>query len=441
MKKLLTSIVALCILFTMCFVGAIDASAAKYKINWDDWDIEDGVLYGYWGDEVSDLLVPSMDQFGVRITMINSHAFLNHTYLENVIVSEGIEMIGGEAFKGCTNLKKVELPASLTSFTWGNVFTSCTSLESIVIPGGVSEIPVGNFSDCTSLEEIIFTPGGEDITLRMFAFNGTNPRKVVLTDNVVAIHSTAFYNLKLTGDCEIIFCNPNVALGGGEDNVGNVSEATKPILGVAPGYDVNGNVTTTYLKGSTAQKWFEETMFNYNGQAGVEYPPYPKKNAMTSETYFQSLEENKAGYGKAYAAPDEAAIYEMFCGDSEPAEDPFAAFKNTTSGATSGTESTTSGGGTTTVVGGDPMAEIMPIIIIACCVFGGLILIVIIVVVIIVVVNANKKKKKRAARAAKLAAAKAAEAAPEAEAQEPAAEEAVADEVFDEPEAEASDAE
>lgn len=356
MKKLLTYIVVLCTLLSFCFVGAVDASAATF--NYDDWDIEGGIIYGYYGDKVSNLTIPSVDQYGEPIYKVGDGAFNYCDYLVNVTVSDGIAVIGnkvfkdcrnlrtvnlpdsllvvgdsafyncdrlatinlpdsvlvicdsvfedcdglktldlpdsvlrigGEAFKDCNYLESVDLPASLISFGWGNNFLNCTSLKSITIPGGISEIPVSCFSGCSNLEDIIFTPGGEEITICPYAFNGTNPRKVVFPDNVVAINSTSFYNLELTEKCTMIFCNPTVTLGGGEDNLGNVMGKTKNFIGVTWGYYDEFEVV--YQDDSTAQDWFEI----------IHSSSYPfPTTTVKSASYFDNLSENKPSYGKPF---------------------------------------------------------------------------------------------------------------------------------------------
>ncbi len=338
MKKLLTAIIALCMLLSFCFVGAVDASAATF--NYDDWDIANGVIYEYLGDPVSNLTIPSVDRYGKPVHKINDYAFNHCNYLVNVTVNDGISVIGEEAFKNCSklktvnlpdsvlvicdsafencdsletvdlpdsllrmggetfhdcnNLKSVDLPASLISFGWGNNFLNCTSLKSITIPGGISEIPVSCFSGCSNLEDIIFTPGGEEITIRPYAFNGTNPRKVVFPDNVVAINSTAFYNLELTEKCTMIFCNPTVTLGGGEDNLGNAMGKTKNFIGVMWGYYDEFEVV--YQQDSTAQDWFE---IIHSGSY-----PYPK-TTVRSAAYFDNLPENQPSYGKPFELSDD----------------------------------------------------------------------------------------------------------------------------------------
>ena len=59
--------------------------------------------------------------------------------LKEVIIPNGITIIRGEAFCGCSNLTSVTIPSSLTRIEW-NAFRGCTSLETIKLPSNINEI-------------------------------------------------------------------------------------------------------------------------------------------------------------------------------------------------------------------------------------------------------------------------------------------------------------
>ena len=54
---------------------------------------------------------------------------------------------------GCTSLKEVSLPESLTKIE-RNVFEVCEKLESIVLPPHITDIPMGLFFSCTALKSV-----------------------------------------------------------------------------------------------------------------------------------------------------------------------------------------------------------------------------------------------------------------------------------------------
>ncbi|MGN1273676.1 MAG: leucine-rich repeat domain-containing protein, partial [Thermoguttaceae bacterium] len=76
-----------------------------------------------------------------------------------VVIAEGNEEIGLEAFKGCTSLTSVVIPKSVTKIKL-QTFCGCTSLTSVVIPNPETEIDMWAFKDCPNLT--IHAPKGSE---------------------------------------------------------------------------------------------------------------------------------------------------------------------------------------------------------------------------------------------------------------------------------------
>ncbi len=168
-------------------------SAAELKKLWSTKKQENGTLIitSYKGTE-TDVTVPAMIGKAV-VTAIDSEAFspsalrlsneqiaarkairsiefpdtirelpkglfssgwgLSHPALEQVILPEGLEVIGDKCFYSCTALKEMVIPQSVKKIgIWA--FSSCTSLTEITIPDGVEEIGSGAFWGCTGLKKI-----------------------------------------------------------------------------------------------------------------------------------------------------------------------------------------------------------------------------------------------------------------------------------------------
>ena len=70
----------------------------------------------------------------------------------DVIIPNGVTCIGGEAFKGCSGLTRIDIPNGVTSIG-ENAFSGCSGLTRITIPSSVTSID-GNVFDCEDLEEI-----------------------------------------------------------------------------------------------------------------------------------------------------------------------------------------------------------------------------------------------------------------------------------------------
>lgn len=62
--------------------------------------------------------------------------------------------IGTDAFQGCTGLREITIPNSVTEISTGT-FSGCTGLEKIVISGSVKEIKARAFVGCNSLKSLI----------------------------------------------------------------------------------------------------------------------------------------------------------------------------------------------------------------------------------------------------------------------------------------------
>ena len=78
---------------------------------------------------------------------------INEQEVKKVVIQNGIDAIGYNAFYNCTNLTSIEIPSSVTSIkAWA--FENCTSLASIEISSSVTTIDALAFENCTSLTSI-----------------------------------------------------------------------------------------------------------------------------------------------------------------------------------------------------------------------------------------------------------------------------------------------
>lgn len=93
-------------------------------------------------------------QIPETVQIIEAGAFRNCTKLETVIFANqnaSVE-IGNSAFKGCTNLKKINLP--ITPKIGLSAFEGCTSLKSLDIKKGTKEIGQYCFAYCESMTSL-----------------------------------------------------------------------------------------------------------------------------------------------------------------------------------------------------------------------------------------------------------------------------------------------
>lgn len=91
--------------------------------------------------------------------------------INTVKIPKNVTKIGRSAFKYCTSLEAIELPASLESIGWGKgdgAFESCTSLVTISIPDTVNEIGEATFAACERLESAKLPAGTTKIDNKLF---------------------------------------------------------------------------------------------------------------------------------------------------------------------------------------------------------------------------------------------------------------------------------
>ena len=137
------------------------------------------------------------------VTQING-AFAHNKSIESVTVSANIRGIFG-SFAGCSNLKTVLLPETLTEINMGGdggygfygAFSDCSSLRTISIPSTVTTIGRESFSGCTSLENIILSPSVTWIGEAAFS-HCTNLRSIILPGRLEHLGLFAFSNTALS---------------------------------------------------------------------------------------------------------------------------------------------------------------------------------------------------------------------------------------------------
>lgn len=109
--------------------------------------IKDGVLIDYIGDvaDVVDVVIPD------GVTVIGSSAFSNCYNLKTVILPKSVVEIEDGAF-AYSGVESVELPESL-QLIGSSAFHNCLSLQDIIVPDTVKYIGGGAFKGCTNLAD------------------------------------------------------------------------------------------------------------------------------------------------------------------------------------------------------------------------------------------------------------------------------------------------
>ncbi len=108
------------------------------------------------------------------------------TLISEVVIEDGVEYIGGCAFKNCTQLKKVTIPYSVTHI--GNsAFEGCTELTSITIPDSVTDIGMyaflGSGLNSVTIPDSITSVGYQEFALCSKLISISIPSSVEYIDN------------------------------------------------------------------------------------------------------------------------------------------------------------------------------------------------------------------------------------------------------------------
>jgi hypothetical protein len=130
----------------------------------------DFLMYKYKGqitDANNEIVIPE----GVRI--LGNKAFANQTKLKKITLPSTLEIIAVSAFEGASGLEEVVIaPNSNLEIIDANAFKDCTSLKSFSLPDTVKEIRNRAFSNNTSLRTFTVNPTSTLERLEAYAFAG-----------------------------------------------------------------------------------------------------------------------------------------------------------------------------------------------------------------------------------------------------------------------------
>ena len=150
------------------------------------WDSTNG--YNIPWDKYKDNIRIIVIENGVNA--IGNNAFKNCSNLKNIIIPNSVTNIGYWAFYGCAGLTSVEIPNSITSIG-EYAFSDCTGLTSVVIPNSVKSAGKAVFERCSGLKSAVIGNGLAEISNNMFK-DCKNLRSVTIPNSVTKIGNYAF---------------------------------------------------------------------------------------------------------------------------------------------------------------------------------------------------------------------------------------------------------
>jgi len=156
---------------------------------------DDDVMFEYTGGDTGKEYRGDWDITHVQchpsITDISNKAFESCSKLREVVLNEGLQKIGYQAFQNCKSLQSIKLPSTVTEIgDWA--FDGCHNLNKVVLNEGLQTLGVhsGSSFRCTSLREIVLPSTVREIYGAFIDCRSMN--KVVLNEGLPFIGHKTF---------------------------------------------------------------------------------------------------------------------------------------------------------------------------------------------------------------------------------------------------------
>ena len=162
------------------------ATNEKQNVNLALFDIQDGVLVKYCGEEKR-IIIPEC------VSVIGKAAFEKNDTIEEVLIPDSVVEIQDNAFSFCHNLKYIDLPDSVTEIGKA-AFWACTKLERLTLSAGLTKILKETIGDNEKLKEIVI-PSGVKTLGRSFIALCKNLERIIIPGSVTEIDYRAFSRL------------------------------------------------------------------------------------------------------------------------------------------------------------------------------------------------------------------------------------------------------
>lgn len=124
-------------------------------------------------------------------------AFEGCSSLSNIIFEENgrLHEIGQNAFYGCTSLKEIVIPSSVSTIGY-LAFYGCTALESVTIPQTATSLGHSLFYGCTSLKNVVLESKTTELPTNMF-YGCESLTSITIPSNVSTIGENCFYGTSM----------------------------------------------------------------------------------------------------------------------------------------------------------------------------------------------------------------------------------------------------
>ncbi len=161
-----------------------------------EFDASTGTITKYIGAG-GDVKIPSTID-GVDVTSIGNQAFKECSSITSVTIPASVESIGGSAFNSCTSLVSITFAEGSALTSIGTyVFQKCSHLESIEIPASVESIGNYAFHTCTTLKNVTFAKESKLKSIGQGTFVNCALESITIPASVESIETGTFANCKI----------------------------------------------------------------------------------------------------------------------------------------------------------------------------------------------------------------------------------------------------
>ncbi|MDO5305704.1 MAG: leucine-rich repeat domain-containing protein, partial [bacterium] len=120
------------------------------------------------------------------VTSVGSSAFENCTAMEEITLSSGLKSLPDGMFQACSSLKKIQLPEGITQIG-GSVFSGCANLSEIKLPDTLETFTGnGQFEGCTALTTMTIPDKVTSLADRMF-MSCRNLERIIVPSSLTSI--------------------------------------------------------------------------------------------------------------------------------------------------------------------------------------------------------------------------------------------------------------
>ena len=195
-KKILSILLSMILLFSVCPTGVFDFTAGAETVsstcgNNLTWQYNTST-YTLTISGTGTMTDYSSSKYNGTSTYVTDAPWRSYyDTMKTVIINSGVTSIGEHAFHYCTGLTSITIPDSVTSIGY-SAFSGCTGLTSVTIPDSVTSLENYAFYDCTELTSI--TIGNSVTSIGDFVFSYcTGLTSITIPDSVTSIGGSAFY--------------------------------------------------------------------------------------------------------------------------------------------------------------------------------------------------------------------------------------------------------